>query len=89
MLKKLHKTLTAKSNQDAVLIANSMFCSKGFPMQKSFVDINKANFQAESRSVDFSDTQKAADKINDWISNKTRGKSCYELQQISQFIFFL
>ncbi|XP_019716878.1 glia-derived nexin [Hippocampus comes] len=73
MLKKLHKTLTAKSNQDAILIANGMFSPKGFPMQKSFVDINKANFQAESRSVDFSDTQKAADKINAWISNKTRG----------------
>ncbi|XP_077397987.1 glia-derived nexin isoform X2 [Festucalex cinctus] len=73
MLKKLHKTLTAKSNQDVVLIANGMFSQAGFPMQKKFVDTNKANVQAESRSMDFSDPQRAADKINAWVTNKTRG----------------
>ncbi|XP_061683455.1 glia-derived nexin isoform X2 [Syngnathoides biaculeatus] len=73
MLKKLHKALTAKSNQDLVLIANGIFSQKGFPMKKSFVDANRANFQAESRSMDFSDPQWAADKVNTWVSNKTRG----------------
>ncbi|XP_077468327.1 glia-derived nexin [Stigmatopora argus] len=73
MLRKLHKTLTAKSNQDAVLIANGIFGKEGFPIQPTFVATNKANFQAESRSMDFSDPQGAADKINTWVSNKTRG----------------
>ncbi|KAM9811959.1 glia-derived nexin [Syngnathus typhle] len=69
LLKRLHKDLTTK---DAVLIANGLFSQKGFPMLKSFVDTNKANFQTESRSMDFGHPQRAADKINAWVSNKTK-----------------
>lgn len=74
MLKKLHKTLTAKSNQDIVLISNVMFSKNGFPMNDAFVKTNKANFQCESRSLDFSNPQGAADIINTWVSNKTKGR---------------
>ncbi|XP_051254345.1 glia-derived nexin [Dicentrarchus labrax] len=73
MLRKLHKTLTARSNQDAVLIANAMFSQEGFPMEEAFVATNKANFQCESRSLDFSNTHRAADEINTWVNNKTKG----------------
>ncbi|KAM4566758.1 glia-derived nexin [Odontesthes bonariensis] len=73
MLRKLHKTLTAKSNQDVVLIANAMFTQMGFPMEETFVTINKANFQCEGRSLDFSNPHRAAEEINGWVNNKTRG----------------
>ncbi|XP_031716371.1 glia-derived nexin [Anarrhichthys ocellatus] len=73
MLKKLHKTLTAKSNQDVVLIANAMFNQVGFPMEEAFVSANKANFQCASRALDFSDPHGAAEEINEWVSNKTKG----------------
>lgn len=73
MLRKLHKSLTAKSNQDIVLIANAMFSQEGFPMEETFVTTNKANFQCESRSLDFSNPQGAADEINAWVNNKTKG----------------
>lgn len=75
MLKKLHKTLTAKANQDVVLIANGMFSQKGFPMEEAFVATNKANFQCESRSLDFGNPQGAADEINEWVNNKTKGRN--------------
>ncbi|XP_039987392.1 glia-derived nexin [Xiphias gladius] len=73
MLKKLHKTLTAKSNQDAVLIANAIFSQQGFPMEESFVNTNKDNFRTETRSLDFSKPQVAANEINEWVNNKTKG----------------
>lgn len=73
MLKKLHKSLTAKSNQDVVQIANAMFAQKGFPMQETFVTTNKENFQCESRSLNFSKPIVAADQINEWVNNKTKG----------------
>ncbi|XP_013881880.1 glia-derived nexin isoform X2 [Austrofundulus limnaeus] len=73
MLRKLHKTLVSKSNQDTVLMTNAMFSQKGFPMEEAFVAINKANFQCESRSLDFSDPGAAADQINEWVKNKTKG----------------
>lgn len=75
MLRKLHKTLTAKSNQDVVLIANGMFTNEGFPMEEAFVATNKANFHCESRRLDFSRPHEAADQINEWVSNKTKGGS--------------
>ncbi|KAM3874823.1 glia-derived nexin [Diretmus argenteus] len=74
MLRKLHKTLTAKSNQDIVTIANALFTQEGFPMKEVFIATNRANFQCESRSLDFSDPQGAANEINDWVSNKTKGQ---------------
>lgn len=75
MLKKLHKALTAKANQDSLLIANAMFTKDGFPMDEAFVAANKANFQCESRSLDFRHPQRAADEINEWVSVKTKGGS--------------
>ncbi|CAK6965428.1 glia-derived nexin [Scomber scombrus] len=73
MLRKLHKSLTAKSNQDIVLIANGLFSQKGFPMEDAFVATNKANFQCESRNLDFANNQEAAEEINAWVNNKTKG----------------
>lgn len=75
MLKKLHKVLTAKANQDSVLIANAMFTKEGFPMEEAFMATNQANFQCESRSLDFRQPWKAAEEINEWINNKTKGRS--------------
>ncbi|XP_029629469.1 glia-derived nexin-like [Salmo trutta] len=73
MLRKLHKTLTAKSNQDIVTIANAMFSQQGFPMEEAFMSSNRANFQCESRTLDFTDTQAAAATINIWVNNQTKG----------------
>ncbi|KAF7219352.1 glia-derived nexin [Nothobranchius furzeri] len=73
MLRKLHKTLTSKSNQDIVLLANAIFSQKDFPIEETFVATNKANFQCESRALDFSDPSVAANQINDWVNSKTKG----------------
>ncbi|KAL4647160.1 glia-derived nexin [Arapaima gigas] len=73
MLKKLHKSLTTKSNLDVVTIANALFVQQGFDMKEPFVTTNKDNFQCESRNLDFTDTQTAAASINNWVENRTKG----------------
>ncbi|KAJ3590544.1 hypothetical protein NHX12_008494 [Muraenolepis orangiensis] len=73
MLKKLHKTLTVQSNKQLVLLANALFRQTGFPLEESFMATNKANFQCENGTVDFSNPQAAADLINSWVNNKTKG----------------
>lgn len=75
MLRKLHKTLTAKSNKDAVLIANGLFTQEGFSLQPGFVSQTKKNFECQTRNLDFSNPKKAANEINEWVSNKTKGRS--------------
>lgn len=73
MLRKLHKSLTAKSNQDAVIIANAVFAQEEFQLKEEFVETNEINFKCQTSSVDFGDPQGAAESINKWVSNHTRG----------------
>lgn len=53
-----------------LLIANSIWCHKGFQVKQPFLDINAAYFDAEIRSLDFSKDW-AKDTINNWCSRKT------------------
>ncbi|XP_051966245.1 glia-derived nexin-like [Xyrauchen texanus] len=73
MLRKLHKSLTSKSNADIVTIANALFPKEGFSMHEDFLTANRENFLCESQSLDYSDPEKAADAINDWVKNSTKG----------------
>uniref|UniRef100_A0A3B4BHS3 Serpin domain-containing protein n=1 Tax=Periophthalmus magnuspinnatus TaxID=409849 RepID=A0A3B4BHS3_9GOBI len=73
MLRKLHKTLTAKSNLDAVVIANAIFTQEGFPLEEEFMETNRLNFQTLTSSLDFTNPQGAADHINEWVNNNTQG----------------
>uniref|UniRef100_W5M8T2 Serpin peptidase inhibitor, clade E (nexin, plasminogen activator inhibitor type 1), member 2 n=1 Tax=Lepisosteus oculatus TaxID=7918 RepID=W5M8T2_LEPOC len=73
MLKRLHKNLTSRENRDLVTIANAIFAQQGFKMEDLFVSTNKANFQCESKNLDFSDTSEAADSINNWVRDHTKG----------------
>lgn len=79
MLRKLHKALTTKSNADIVTIANALFPNKGFSMKEDFLTANRENFMCESQTVDYSDPDKAAETINEWVKNSTKGKPCFNL----------
>ncbi|XP_073674075.1 glia-derived nexin [Garra rufa] len=73
MLRKLHKALTTKSNADIVTIANALFPNEGFSMKEEFLTANKENFMCESQTIDYSDPEKAAETINEWVKNSTKG----------------
>uniref|UniRef100_A0A8C9T734 Serpin peptidase inhibitor, clade E (nexin, plasminogen activator inhibitor type 1), member 2 n=1 Tax=Scleropages formosus TaxID=113540 RepID=A0A8C9T734_SCLFO len=73
MLKKLHKSLTNRSNQDLVTIANAVFVQQGFNIKEPFMSTNKDNFQCESTNLDFGNTHAAAESVNSWVKNRTKG----------------
>ncbi|KAJ7990604.1 hypothetical protein DPEC_G00302120 [Dallia pectoralis] len=73
MLRKLHKMLTAKSNKDVITIANAVFSQQGFPIEEAFVSSNRDNFQCESRTLNFDNTNASAGLINSWVKNQTKG----------------
>lgn len=55
--------------------ANSIWLATRLQFKKSFVDIAKKDYQAEVRAADFAgSSRKAADNINDWVEDKTKGK---------------
>ncbi|XP_031429921.1 glia-derived nexin [Clupea harengus] len=73
MLRKLHKSLTGRSNADVVVIANGIFHQQGSTIKPDFLSANRENFLSESHNLDFSQPQQAAATINDWVNNRTRG----------------
>ena len=54
-------------------IANSIWSDDGYPVRPSFIETNRSYFDAEVRSLDFSDPS-AGPTINGWVKEKTRGK---------------
>jgi len=55
-------------------IANSLWAQQGYPILDSYLSILQEYFQSEIRSVDFSDSLKTANEINQWVSDKTNEK---------------
>ncbi|KAJ8872138.1 hypothetical protein PR048_025740 [Dryococelus australis] len=56
-------------------LADAAFIERTFPMKKSFRQVARANFMADSKNVDFaSNTNGAIDVINQWVRNNTAGK---------------
>lgn len=62
-------------------IANSIWIRKGFPVLKSFTDVNKTYFDASVTNLDFDQT--ALNTINNWVNTKTNGKIPTILESIS------
>ncbi|XP_026082771.1 glia-derived nexin-like [Carassius auratus] len=74
LLRKLHKALTTKSNADVVTIANALFPNKDFIMKEDFLTAIRENLMCESHAIDYSDPEKAAETINTWVKNSTKGQ---------------
>ncbi|MBN2030304.1 serpin family protein [bacterium] len=66
-------------------IANSIWYRDTFPVEESFIDINKAYFDAEVSDLDFS-SPSAPDVINNWVGQKTHGKIEEIINQIDPLV---
>lgn len=62
-------------------IANSIWYRPDLQVLPAFIDVNRANFDAEVTSLDFGGPD-AVRRINDWVSQKTHGKIPTIVQQI-------
>jgi len=54
-------------------VANSIWYRRGFPFERSFLDVVGAAFRSDVREVDFEDNHTAG-RINDWVKAATRGR---------------
>jgi serine protease inhibitor len=69
------KLVPALSNADAKVrmrIANSVWSDLGLEVEPAFLDLNRASFDAEVRTLDFS-APTTVPVINKWVSGKTGG----------------
>ena len=68
----LTKGLLAVDTKTNLSVANAIWTDKGFPLKKNFSDLNKLYYDAEIRTMDFSQPS-ALQAINDWSNEKTKG----------------
>lgn len=68
----LIELLTTLDPKVVMNIANSVWIREGYPVLPPFLESNRKYFNAEVQELDFGRPD-AADKINSWIEEKTRG----------------
>ncbi|MCK5146315.1 serpin family protein [bacterium] len=87
--KSLIDLLTSLDENVIMEIANSLWGREGFPIQADFIQTLQTYFEAEARTLNFSEPG-AVDIINGWIEDKTHGKIKNMLSNISpQTVLFL
>jgi len=79
--KSLREALLKVDPSTQISIANSIWYKSGFQVEKSFIDINKANYNAEVEGLDFSSAD-AVTRINNWVANNTKNKITEIIDQI-------
>jgi serpin B len=55
-------------------VANSLWMADGYKFLDEFLRINKTFYKTETSNLNFADSDKARKTINDWVSEKTKGK---------------
>merc|ERR1719244_1751821 len=64
-----------RSTEDFTIeIANKVFVKKNFSILRKFQEILRNSFHSNIQSMDFEDSETAADTINDWVEDRTRNK---------------
>ncbi|MEO6095233.1 MAG: serpin family protein [Fibrobacteria bacterium] len=69
---KLIPALKAADGKVQLQIANSVWSDIGLDVEPQFLELNRATFAAETRTLDFS-APAAAPTINDWVNINTKG----------------
>ena len=66
--------LTSLDPSVTIRIANSVWYSRDFPVEQSFLQDVRSYFGAEVQGLDFSDDAGSLKTINGWVDQKTNGK---------------
>lgn len=77
-----------KGDKPVFRIANSLWADKKYSFLPNFVQICQNQYQAESRTLDFSDP-KSLDTINSWVSDKTNGKIHQVLSELNSQLYLI
>ena len=70
---KMSQALLSIDPLTTLLIANSIWYDKDYPVKQSFFDVNKKYYKAEVQGLDFS-ASSAVGVINNWCDKNTNGK---------------
>jgi serpin B len=80
--KSLREALTSVDPSTKLAIVNSIWYKSGFIVEQPFIDVNKANYNAEVKGLDFS-SPNAVKEINNWCAQNTNNKIPKIIEDIS------
>ncbi|MDH6310234.1 serine protease inhibitor [Dysgonomonas sp. PFB1-18] len=80
--KTLREALLSVDPTTQLRIANSIWYKTGFSVEKSFIDVNRLNYNAEVNTLDFSSGD-AVTRINNWCADNTNNKIPQIIESIS------
>jgi serine protease inhibitor len=87
--KELIVALTTADEKVTMEVANSIWYSKTYPVEQTFLDVNTNYYNAEVEAADFSDPNTVS-LINNWVSDKTHEKIPTIISEISpEMVMFL
>uniref|UniRef100_A0A1I8P6Z7 Serpin domain-containing protein n=1 Tax=Stomoxys calcitrans TaxID=35570 RepID=A0A1I8P6Z7_STOCA len=61
-------------NSDLVKIANKVYVQDGKDIKPEYANATKEHYHAEAESLNFAESEAAAQTMNDWVKEKTAGK---------------
>jgi serpin B len=80
--RQLRSALTGVDASTDLSIANSIWYHEDFPVKNAFLDVNRTNYDAEVRALDFSSAD-AVKIINEWCAKNTNDKIKEIIKEIS------
>lgn len=69
----LAAALQLPETEGKLYLANALFKQQGVPFRPAFLDLVRTDYRAEVTDLDFREQQQAADTINAWVKEQTRG----------------
>jgi serpin B len=72
-MKNLYELLNRENNEYNISTANALWLREDYRLLESYLNIIKTFYGGDATELDFSDAQKAADIINEWVENNTNG----------------
>uniref|UniRef100_A0A1L8ED10 Putative serine proteinase inhibitor n=1 Tax=Haematobia irritans TaxID=7368 RepID=A0A1L8ED10_HAEIR len=69
-----HHVLEKYQDSNLVKMANKVYVQEGNAIKPEYAALTKEKYHAEAESVDFVQSQLAAQNINSWVESKTAGK---------------
>ena len=74
----LHKMIESLNERDdkgfRILTANALWIDKQAKLLSSYTNLTKKYYDISENSIDVTEPEKSADKINDWVTEKTEDK---------------
>jgi Serine protease inhibitor len=80
--KSLRESLLKVDKSTAISIANSIWYHNSFSVKNEFISVNRDNYNAEIKAIDFRSSN-AASQINNWVSDNTNRKIPTIIERLS------